>query len=72
MSVTSDPEDGVLRVLQDAAPEELHWTVVLDRALRGGHVEPTPVARDAVQKALASLVSQGRISKTSKGTYRAG
>jgi hypothetical protein len=30
-----DPKEACLKVLADAAPETLHWTVVLDRALTG-------------------------------------
>lgn len=67
----SDVAGGIVAVLNDAAPDELHWTVVLDRVLRGGYVEPSPAAREQVLHALALVVKDGRAVKTSKGTYRA-
>ena len=52
------------------AGEDVHWTVVLDLALRGGTVPPGPDARPAVLSALAEATKNGLIEKTSVGTYR--
>lgn len=52
--------------------EELHWTVILDRALRQSLVPPSPDARSEVLSALAEAVREGLISKTSIGTYASG
>lgn len=65
-----DPRTGVVAVLRAAAPADLHWTVVLDRALREGLVAPGPDARNEVLHALADAERSGEIVKTSKGTYR--
>jgi hypothetical protein len=67
-------EDAVLRVLADS-DEPLHWTVIQDRALRGGSIDPfrTGDVRAAVLGALRTLVAEGRIRKTATGVYmRAG
>ena len=63
--------DGIAAMLRDAAPGDLHWTVILDRALREGLVPPSPDARNQVLHALAEATRAGRIVKTSTGTYRA-
>lgn len=67
-----DPREAALRVLAEAGGEELHWTVVWDRALRGGYVDPFTQAgaRDDVVRALAEEARAGRIERTSRGTYR--
>ena len=69
-----DARAAALKVLGDAAEEELHWTVIWDRALRGGLIDPMadPGAREAFGKALAEAVRAGEVVKTSKGTYRLG
>jgi len=68
-----EPRDACLRVLRDAAPEALHWTVVLDRALRARLLDPFTVrdVRGAVVKSLAALAKEGRVVKESTGVYRA-
>jgi hypothetical protein len=68
-----DTKDACLRVLDEAAPEALHWTVVLDRALKGRLIDPftTPDVRGAVVKALARLAKEGRVRKQSTGVYLA-
>jgi len=68
-----EPEEACLRVLRDAAPEALHWTVVLDRALRERLLDPFTVRdlRGTVVKRLAALAREGRIEKQSTGVYRA-
>jgi hypothetical protein len=64
--------DAVLVVLTDAN-EPLHWTVIQDRALRSGAVDPfeTPGVRKAVLAALHALVADGRVVSTAKGVYAA-
>jgi hypothetical protein len=68
-----EPADACLKVLDDAAPEALHWTVVLDRALKGRLVDPftAPDVRAQVQRALVGLAREGRVEKEGTGTYRA-
>ena len=64
------PEEAVRRVLEDA-DEPLHWTVIQDRALRAGHLDPfeTKDVKGAVLTALRSLVADGSVVKTSTGVY---
>jgi len=64
------PEDAVLAVLRDA-DEPLHWTVIQDRALRAGSLDPfeIPDVRAAVSQAVRTLVADGRAVKTAKGMY---
>jgi hypothetical protein len=68
-----EPADACLKVLADAAPEALHWTVVLDRALTGRLLDPftTRDVRGAVVKSLAALAKEGRVVKVRTGVYRA-
>ena len=68
-----DAADACLRVLQEAAPEALHWTVVLDRALRARLLDPfsEPDVRGAVVRALARLAREGRVARERTGVYRA-
>ncbi len=68
-----EPQDACLRVLTEAAPETLHWTVVLDRALTERLIDPftTPDVRGVVVKSLAALAREGRIVKAGTGLYRA-
>jgi hypothetical protein len=67
-----EPADAAMKVLDEAGEEDLHWTVVWDRALRAGYVNPMeqPDARNEFVGALAEAARAGRIVKTSKGTYR--
>ena len=67
-----DARDAALRVLAEDPDAELHWTVIWDRALRAGYVDPIaePDARDSFLRALAESVKTGAIERTSKGTYR--
>lgn len=65
------PGEAVRAVLAAEEPgAELHWTVVLDRALREGLIAPTPQARNEIVRALADATASGEIIKTSVGTYR--
>lgn len=68
-----DPREAALSVLGASPGEEMHWTVVWDRALRERLIDPItdPEARNAFLRALADLAREGRITKTSGGTYRA-
>lgn len=67
-----EPGEAAARVLAEA-DEPLHWTVVWDRALRAGYIDPMtqPDARDALVRWLAQAARSGAIEKTSTGTYRA-
>lgn len=68
----SDARAAVLAVMTEAE-EPLHWTVILDRALRAGHLDPftTPDVRGEIQRALRALVAEGAVTKTAKGVYAA-
>jgi HB1, ASXL, restriction endonuclease HTH domain len=67
-----EPGDAAQRVLADAG-EALHWTVIWDRALRAGYIDPLTQrdARDELVRWLAQAARDGVIEKTSTGTYRA-
>lgn len=67
-----EPGDAARRVLEEAGEETLHWTVVWDRALKAGYLNPMtqPDARDELVRWLAQAVRAGEIEKTSTGTYR--
>ena len=62
--------DAVTAVLSEAG-EPLHWTVIQDRALRGGLLDPfaLPDVRGAVLGALRALVDEGAVRKTSTGVF---
>ena len=64
------PSDAVLAILGEA-DEPLHWTVIQDRALRAGYLDPfeAPDVRGAVLTAVRSLVADGRAVKTGTGVY---
>ena len=64
--------DAILAVLADAG-EPLHWTVIQDRALRAGAIDPfeTRDVRKAVLATLHTLVADGRVVPTAKGVYAA-
>jgi len=64
------PEEAVLRVLADAEGP-LHWTVIQDRALRAGYLDPfeTPDVRAAVLGALRAALADARVVKPAKGVY---
>jgi hypothetical protein len=67
-----EPGEAALRVLAESA-EPLHWTVVWDRALRAGYIDPMTQrdARDELVRWLAEAARSGAITKTSTGTYAA-
>ena len=64
------PDEAVLRVLSDAG-EPLHWTVIQDRALRAGYLDPfeTPDVRGVVLAALRTAVANGQLMKPATGMY---
>ena len=64
------PGEAVLQVLTDAG-EPLHWTVIQDRALRAGYLDPfeTPDVRGAVLAALRTAVADGQLTKPATGMY---
>jgi hypothetical protein len=64
------PEEAVLAVLSES-DEPLHWTVIQDRALRAGYLDPfeSPDVRGAVLAAVRALVADGRATKTATGVY---
>jgi len=64
------PDEAVVRVLADAEGP-LHWTVIQDRALRAGYLDPfeTPDVRGVVLSALRQAVADGRVTKPATGTY---
>ena len=68
-----DPKQACLQVLDEAGDENLHWTVVLDRALTQRLIDPftTPDVRGVVVKSLAALAKEGRVVKQGTGLYRA-
>lgn len=67
-----EPQEACLKVLAEAAPEPLHWTVVLDRALRERLLDPFTIrdVRGSVVKGLAALAREGRVVKQGTGVYR--
>jgi hypothetical protein len=68
-----EPQEACLKVLTDGAPEPMHWTVVLDRALRDRLLDPFTIrdVRGVVVKSLAALAKEGRVVKQGTGVYRA-
>jgi len=64
------PREAVLSVLR-AADEPLHWTVIQDRALRNGAIDPlvTRNVRGLVLGALRELVRDGLAVKRATGVY---
>jgi alkanesulfonate monooxygenase SsuD/methylene tetrahydromethanopterin reductase-like flavin-dependent oxidoreductase (luciferase family) len=66
----SSAREAVLAVLGDAG-EPIHWTVIQDRALRAGYLDPfvEPDVRGAVLRALRALVAEGLVVRTETGVY---
>jgi len=67
-----EPGEAALAVLRQETGA-LHWTVVLDLALRRGYLNPFEHrdVRGAVQRALRELVADGAITRVDKGVYAA-
>lgn len=68
--IATEAKDAVQAVLEKAEGP-LHWTVVLDRALREGLLSPfeAPDVRGAVQRALADLGRAGVARRVSTGVW---
>ena len=64
------PRDAALAVLAEA-DGPLHWTVVLDRALRAGYLDPftTPDVRAQMLEALRGVAAEGAIARPETGVY---
>ena len=64
------PREAALAVLAEAEGP-LHWTVVLDRALRAGYLDPftTPDVRARMLDALRGLAAEGAIARPETGVY---
>jgi hypothetical protein len=64
------PRDAVLAVLGEAE-QALHWTVIQDRALRAGYIDPFVVrdVRKAILAALSELALEGLVRRDAKGVY---
>jgi hypothetical protein len=68
-----DLDDAIVLTLTDAG-EPLHWTVIQDRLLRAGHLDPFVAGgpRRAVLRTLADLADRGAIvNGPGKGVYAA-
>lgn len=65
-----DALDAAVTVLEEAG-EPLHWTVIQDRALRAGYLDPflTPNVRRELLSALRRGVSDGAIRSADRGVY---
>jgi hypothetical protein len=65
-----DPLDAAVAILRDAA-EPLHWTVIQDRALRGGLIDPFAVrdVRSVLLRALREGVRAGVLDRAGTGVY---
>ena len=66
----ADALDAAVAVLEEAG-EPLHWTVIQDRALRAGHLDPftTPNVRRELLAALRRGVGAGVLRSTGTGMY---
>ncbi len=69
-----DELEAAIRILQDEGGGPLHWTVIQDRALRAGHLDPftQPDIRQRLIAALAAAARapDGPLAKAGKGLYR--
>lgn len=66
-----DALEAAITVLRDEGGP-LHWTVIQDRALKAGYLDPfaDPQVRKTLLSALAVGVGEGRIEKVDTGVYR--
>ena len=66
----SSAREAVMAVLREAG-EPIHWTVIQDRALRAGYLDPfvEPDVRGAVLRALRALMAEGLVVRTETGVY---
>ena len=65
-----EPLEAVVAVLHDA-DEPLHWTVIQDRALRQGLIDPFVVTnvRTTLLRALRDGVRTGSVVRVDTGVY---
>jgi hypothetical protein len=65
-----DVLDAAVVVLREAG-EPLHWTVIQDRVLRAGHLDPfsTPNVRRELLTALRRGVADGALRSAGTGVY---
>jgi hypothetical protein len=65
-----EPIDAALAVLREAG-EPLHWTVIQDRALKAGYLDPFTQRdiRKHLLAALAAAAREGSERKVSTGVY---
>jgi hypothetical protein len=68
--VPSDALDAAVAVLRDEGGP-LHWTAILDRALRAGALDPftTPDVRGTMQRALRRGLDEGVLRRAGTGVY---
>jgi len=68
-----EPLDAAVAVLRDAA-EPLHWTVIQDRALRAGLIDPFVVTdvRSVLLTALREGLLAGVLVRAGTGVYALG
>jgi hypothetical protein len=68
-----DPSDAIVKVLGDS-DVPLHWTVIVDRALREGYLDPFEIrdVRGAVLSALRTLKDRGEVERVEQGVYAIG
>ena len=66
-----EPLDAVIAVLREAG-EPLHWTVIQDRALRQGFIDPFVVSdvRKTLLAAMHEGVRAGVLERAGTGVYR--
>lgn len=69
-----DELEAAILVLEEEGGGPLHWTVIQDRALRAGHLDPfaRPDIRRRLLGALAEAAGapEGRIERAGRGIYR--
>jgi hypothetical protein len=65
-----EPLDAAVAVLREAG-EPLHWTVIQDRALRQGLIDPFAVTdvRAMLLRALRDGVRAGALARAGTGVY---
>jgi hypothetical protein len=65
-----EPLDAAMAVLREAG-EPLHWTVIQDRALRQGMIDPFTITdvRGTLLRALRGGVRDGALVRTDTGVY---
>jgi hypothetical protein len=69
-SIDATVAGAIVTVLR-LADGPLHWTVIQDRALREGYLDPFAITdvRGEVLSALRTLSDRGDVERVDKGTY---